>query len=601
MRKHSVRWLLPLLLLLPVLSWAQGERPPVTRAYFINNAYVVQEPGKVIDLGAVIIRNGLIEAVGKGLTAPLDAKTLEGDSLYVYAGFIEGLSHTGVPKPKQPERGSRPEVKDPSNPPNSVAGIQPDRSVTDLLKADDKSIANMRKLGFTTAHVVPYGGMLPGTGAIVLLGGDDKDDMVLRANSSLYSTFQGGRRVYPATTMAIMSKYRELYRQAEQVKGQVSKYASDARGRTRPEYDEVLESFFPVIDKKTPVFFEVGDVKEVYRAMSLSKELGFDLVLAEVSRGQLVMDKLKSTNTPVFLTMDLPKAKKDDKKGKAGEGKGGRGGKGRGGKGKPGADKTEKKPDAEKADAEKAEKKDDEKKMSPEMKAMADKAAARRDASRKELEEQAAMFAKSGIPFGFSTLNVKAGDIRAHLGRMIKAGLTEDQALAALTTTPAKMLGIEQVAGTVEKGKIANLVVTDKPYFAEGSNVRYVIVDGMPHEYEVKKKKAKGPSDPNAVVKAAGSWAITIDVPGQTTESTVTITDEGGSLAGTITSDDGESRSLSDVTLEGDNLTFASTFDAGPQTVRLAFDLTISGNDIEGSVKAGNFGSFDVEGSRTPE
>ena len=561
MRKHSVRWLLPLLLLLPVLSWAQDDRPPVTRAYFINNAYVVQEPGKVIDLGAVVIRNGLIEAVGKGLKAPLDAKTLEGDSLYVYAGFIEGLSHTGVPKPKAPERGSRPEVKDPGNPPNALAGIQPERSVTDMLKAGDGSVAAMRKLGFTAAHVVPHGGMLPGQGAIVLLDGNDGKDMVLRNNTSLYSAFEGGRRVYPATTMAIMSKYRELYRRAEQVKGNVERYSSNARGMARPEYDKVLQSFFPVIDKKMPVFFEVEDIKEVHRAMGLAKELGFDLVLAEVSRGQLVMDKLKSTGTPVFLTMDLPKEKKEKK-----------------------------------------EKKDkDDKKMSAEKKMMMEKAEARRDASRRELEEQAAMFAKGGITFGFSTLNVKASEVRDHLGRMIKAGLTTDQALAALTTGPAKMLGVDQVLGTVEKGKIANLVVTDKPYFEEGANVRYVIVDGTPHEYEVKKKKKKGPSDPNAVVKAAGDWAITIDVPGQTTESTVTITGEAGNYEGKITSDDGESRALSDVDLDGDNLTFSSTFDAGPQTIKLAFDLTITGDNIEGTVRAGNFGSFGVEGSRTPE
>ena len=561
MRKQSVRWLLPLLLLLPALTRAQDARPPVTRAYFINNAYVVQQPGKVIDLGGVIIRNGLIEAVGKGLKAPLDAKTLEGDSLYVYAGFIEGLSHTGVPKPKQPERGSRPQVKDPGNPPNDVAGIQPDRSVTELLKADDKSVADMRKLGFTAAHVVPYGGMLPGQGAIVLLNDGDGKDMVLRARTSLAATFQGGRRVYPSTTMAIMSKYRELYRQAEQVKGNVRKYATNARGMARPEYDKTLESFFPVIDGKTPVFFEVGNVKEVHRALGLSKELGFQLALAEVSRGQLFLDRLKGTNTPVFLTMDLPKEKKEKK----------------------------------------ADKADDDDKMSAEKKMMAEKAEARRDASRKELEEQAAMFAKAGVPFGFSTVNVKASEIRAHLGRMIKAGLTADQALAALTTTPAKMLGIEQMVGTVEKGKIANLVVTDKPYFEEGANVRYVIVDGTPHEYEVKKKKKKTPSDPDAVVKAAGEWTITIEVPGNTTEGTVTITGEDGSYEGTIVTEDGETRRLSDVALDGSNLTFGSNFEAGGQRISLSFDLVIDGDNLEGSVKAGNFGSFNVEGSRKPE
>lgn len=573
MRKHTVSWLLPLLLLLPVLSWAQDERPPVTRAYFINNAFVVQAPGKVIDLGAVIIRNGLIEAVGKGLKAPLDAKTLEGDSLYVYAGFIEGLSHTGVPKPSPPERGNRPEIKDSGSPPNDVAGIQPERSVTGLMKADDKSVAEMRELGFTTAHVVPYGGMLPGQGAIVLLGGDSEQDMVLRANTSLLSTFEGGQYgVYPATTMAIMSKYRELYKQAQQVKGHASKYAANAQGMARPEYDEVLKAFFPVIDKTLPVFFEVGDIKEVHRALGLAEELGFKLALAELSRGQLLMDRLKSTNTPIFLTLDLPEAKKEDKK-----------------------EKEKKDQDDEKMTDQK-----DDKKPSPEKKRMLEMAEARRDASRTELEEQAAKLAQGGLSFGFSTLNVKAKDVRAHLGRMIKAGLSEDQALAALTTNPAKMLGIEQVAGTVEKGKIANLVVTDMPYFAVGANVRYVIVDGKPYEYEVKKKKKKGASDPDAMAKATGEWKVTIQVPGQATESVVTITDDDGSLSGTISSD-GESENLSGVMLEGDNLTFGSTFNAGGQTIKLFFDLTIDGNNIDGEVKAGNFGSFDVSGSRTPE
>ena len=62
-----------------------------------------------------------------------------------------------------------------------------------------------------------------------------------------------------------------------------------------------------------------------------------------------------------------------------------------------------------------------------------------------------------------------------------------------------------------------------------------------------------------------------------------------------------DERRLSDVTLDGSNLTFGSQFEAGGQRISLSFDLVIDGDNIEGSVKAGNFGSFDVEGSRTPE
>ncbi|MEL7160015.1 MAG: amidohydrolase, partial [Bacteroidota bacterium] len=92
MIKLHARSLLALLVLLPLAAWSQNERPPVTRTYFIDQAFIVTQPGTTIDMGAVIIRDGLIQAVGKNLKAPADAKVIEGDSLYVYAGFIDGLS-----------------------------------------------------------------------------------------------------------------------------------------------------------------------------------------------------------------------------------------------------------------------------------------------------------------------------------------------------------------------------------------------------------------------------------------------------------------------------------------------------------------------------
>ncbi|MEM9258159.1 MAG: hypothetical protein AAGA62_00855 [Bacteroidota bacterium] len=313
MPKLFARWCLPLLLLLPFSGYSQDERPPVTTAYFINNAFIVQQPGTVIDLGGIIIRDGLIEAVGKGLTPPVDAKVMEGDSLYVYAGFIDGLSHAGVPKPKE---GDRQEVKNPGDPPRHVSGIQPERSVATMLKADEKSIAEFRKLGFTTAHVVPYGKMLPGKGAIVQLHGSSAEEIVLRENTSLFAQFEGtGRRVFPSTTMAIMAEWRELYAQAKQSQDHAKRYEDAPRGMTRPQHNEVLEAFLPVIDGEQPVFFAVDGIKEVHRAMGLAEELGFSLALADLGRAQLYLDRVKDRKTPLFLQLELPAAKdkKDDK------------------------------------------------------------------------------------------------------------------------------------------------------------------------------------------------------------------------------------------------------------------------------------------------
>src|SRR5688572_6432365 len=82
---------------------AQEEKEllPVSRTYAITNANIIQAPGRRIDRGIVVIKNGLIHAVGKNVAIPAEAIVIKGDSLYVYPGFIDGLSRTGVTKPKE--------------------------------------------------------------------------------------------------------------------------------------------------------------------------------------------------------------------------------------------------------------------------------------------------------------------------------------------------------------------------------------------------------------------------------------------------------------------------------------------------------------------
>lgn len=552
MTKYLLGCLCSLVLVLSTGLHAQGsveDRPPVTRTFFLNNAFVVQSPGKVIDLGGVLIRDGLIQAVGKDLKAPADAKVMEADSMYIYAGFIDGLSNLGVPKPKEDagsSRGGRREY----NPSYERAGIQTERSVADMLSPKDKAISEMRAVGFTAAHVVPRGGMLPGQGAVILLGGDAAGSMVVSEASSLFAQFKGASGVYPDTDMAIMSKFRELYKQAEQHKAHAASYAKNSRGMSRPAQNDVLAAFGSSIDGDRAIFFGVDGIKEMHRAITLSKELGFPLGLADVTMGQKAIAPIKASGASVFLSLDLPKAKKEAK--------------------------------------------DDEEETDMAQKKLEEA----RAKAQKMHEEQAAMMAKADVPFGFSTMSAKAKDVRANLGRMIKAGLTADQALAALTTEPARLLGVSDVMGTVEKGKIANLIVSDKPYFEEGSNIRYVFVDGVPSEYEIKKKKKKKPGDPDAVVVAAGSWALEIDVPmAQMATPTLTINDDDGSLSGKIVSGMG-TNNISDMSLEGNNLTFSYSVDGGGQEVTVTFDLTIDGDSLEGTMAAGNFGTFDVEGDR---
>ena len=436
----------------PVIAQEANPHATITKTIALTNVNLMVKPGDLIELGDIIIEDGLISAIGKNLTIPAGTKVLEGDSLYAYPGFIGGFSHMGIPAPKSSNnrngQSGNNRVKDPGNPPNDVAGITPDQTARDHIKMEDGSIGKMRALGITAAHVAPRKGMLPGKGVVTSVAGESVNDMIIADNTALAASLTGARRVFPATIIGVMSKFRELYLQSAQLADHMEKYEANPSGMKRPEMDEVLEAIVPTTKKEIPVYFKASDLKSIYRVLQLQKDLGFDLVLTEVKQGWPLIEQIKQKNIPVLLSMDLPEEKKSKKK-----------------------------------KEEKAEEKTDEQKALE----------ARKAASVKAYNAQAAEFSKAGIDFGFSFSEVTAKKVKGNLRTMIKHGLSEDAALKALTQTPAKMLGVDNIMGSLEKGKMGNLVVSNQPYFEEDSSVKYVIVEGQVFEYEVKpKKKEKG-------------------------------------------------------------------------------------------------------------
>ncbi len=558
MKYHSLLLTMALLVAATLLQAQESLVAPVTRTIVLKNANIVPQPGQMIERGTVVIKNGLIEAVGKDVKMPTNAKVIDADSMYVYAGFIDGLSTTGVPRPENEQsnqRGQQNRAEDPGNPPNELAGILPERDVQSLLKMDDRSVDEMRKLGFTAVHAVPNGQMLPGKGAIILL---HEEAPVIRTSTALFSQLAGARGVYPATVIAVMSKWRELYKQAEQAKAHETMYQKSPSGMARPNYSETMRAFYPVIDKAQPVFFAADDLKSIYRVFELQNDLGFSLILGNVKQGWQVADLIKSKNVPVFLSLDLPTAKKADEKKKE--------------------EKEEKVKSITEMEMEALEK--------------------RRAEEMKKYETQAAEFAKRGITFGFSAMDLKSKDFKANLRRMIDGGLNEETALAALTTNPAKMLGLSAMMGTIEKGKMGNLVVSDKPFFDEKANVRYVFVDGKMYEYEGRAAKA---GDPNATAKPSGRWSYTMAIPGQEVDGLLELTDENGTINGTLSNRaTNQNTPIQNARISGNLLTFSTTINYGGQSVTLDYELLIDGDFFEGTVNIADFGSFDVEGQRDP-
>lgn len=553
------------LLLLVVAAQAQSVEEllePVTRTYALKNVTIVQKPGTVIEGGTIVVKNGIIHSVGKNVTIPAGAKVLEADSMYVYAGFIDALSNIGIPKPKADNNRERPRGEIRANPPYEMAGIMPHREAEDMISTNDKEIEAFRKLGITAVQTVAHGGMIPGQTALIVLAGEKASDMILREEVAMVGTFEDAGRVFPATIMGVMTKYRELFGQARQLMAHEAAYQKNP-AMPRPSSDEALESLAEVASGEQMMFMVAPGIKDLYRARTLERDLEVQLIMANVKEGWRMTDNLKAAGLPVLVSTDLPKEIKEDKK----------------------------------EDEEKEEEQTEEKEKDPEMEALRQ----RKQAAYDSYVAQAATFSKAGIPFAFTTMGTKANDLRGNFQRMIKAGLSPEAALAALTTTPAEMLGVEQVLGTVEKGKIANLVIADKPYFEEKSNVRYVLVDGHVFEYDASKKKAKSTTDEGMTPDdLAGEWSYTINVPGQVTSGVMTLKNNGGKLEGTMEAETIGTTNMQNVVFSGNTLTFSMDVDIQGQSMTLAYELDFSGDAFEGKVNVGSFGSFDVSGSKLP-
>lgn len=504
-----------------------GESYP-TRTFAITNAHIVQAPGKVIENGTIILSNGLITAVGTNVSIPDDAEVIDGTDLFVYPGFIDGMSNTGAARPEQMER---PDNLFTPDPPNDYAGITPEHSVLHQIDVSEKSIENLRKLGFTISHTVPYGRMLPGSGSLILLTNKEtKDELVLKKDVSMFTQFSGVPRAYPGNTLGIMAKFRNLYRNATLSKQHETMYAENSTGLQRPTQDQVLQAFYPVIDQKKAVFYQTNSMLEARRAMKLQKELGFNLVLSDLEQGWFLYDDLKGSDATVMMSLNLPDAPKEIK------------------------DKSDE----------------------------VDHLVNRRMEAYNQSLSQYSEMAEAGISFGFSTIGTTASKIKSNLVTLVDSGMTPDLALAALTINTAKILGIDNIAGSLEKGKLANAVVSTGSYFEKDSKVKFVFIDGDKYEYDTSKKAASEISE-GATKAILGTWNFTIVSPQGLQTGQLIFTNEGESLVGVLKSDSGNpDTNANNISFQDGSLSFDFAYDAGGQLLDVVVSGEVSDNEFVG-------------------
>ncbi len=536
-----------------------NELEEVTSTYLIKNVHFQKSAGDSMTLTNILVRDGLIHKVGQNLQPPFDARTINADSMYAYPSFIDALSHAGILKK---EEGKRPDVKFPGAPPDDIAGITPQNKALDVFNPSDNTLKDLRESGFAIAHSVPRGKMLPGKGAVISLQGNNKDAMAIRDDASVYFQFERTRGLYPSTVIGIMAKWRDLYRNAEIAAQHATLYESSGGGVARPKVSEAIKALVPLTNGDESLFVQARNSKDVFRALELQKELGHKMVLANIEQGWYALDAIRASGAPVVLSAKLPKPDKEKKKGKA----------------------------------EKGEKKKSDQPMDPEKEALKK----RKAESLKAYESQAAVFEKAGIPFAISMMDTKGKDLKANLKRMMAAGLSEKGAMAAMTTHPASLLGISHLAGSIEEGKLANIFITDKPYFDDDAHIKYIFVDGHFEELKIKTKKVKGKEGESEEPADAvfGRWAFEVEIPGQTQTGKIVIDKNDGDYAISVTGDDDpdDVDEARDIDISGRNLTFTIDIEDDGVTMEVDFDIEVDDDTFEGTVSVGEFGSFAITG-----
>jgi hypothetical protein len=204
------------------------------------------------------------------------------------------------------------------------------------------------------------------------------------------------------------------------------------------------------------------------------------------------------------------------------------------------------------------------------------------------------VLAKNGVRFALVSGPGKTGDFLSGIRKAMDNGLAADDAVRAVTLTPASIFGVDRQLGSLDRGKIANVVISDGPVFTRGSKIKTLLVDGR--EVRLVKEEKKTDSDA-AATPIDGSWSLNVRAPQGDVAIGVSLRLEAGRITGTFSGDrgSGEIRSGS---FDGTTLEFTISVEAGGETSDWAFRGTVRDNTVEGSVST-NLGTFQFSGSRS--
>jgi imidazolonepropionase-like amidohydrolase len=500
---------------------AQGGEP---RYFALRGVTVVPISGPKLENVTVIISRGIISAVAKDAAVPDEALVIDGSGLTVYPGLIDSFTDVGIP-PAAADAAAR-QLRPSSRGPEDRPGASPWRTAANEADLSDKRIESWRSAGFTTVVSAPKGGMFPGQAAVLDLQGERNGDLVVKTPVAVPVSLQpvGNFNSFPGSLMGSIPYVRQVWLDTDWWSNAEALYEKTPRGVIRPRYDRTDAALAQALSEHALVLIPANSTREIRRSFDLVQHWRFKAVLYGGQMSYEVADEIAAKKLPVLVNLKWPEAEKD-------------------------ADPDE----------------------VPSLNTLR---------FRDRAPSSPGALAKAGVKFAFYSDTISAPkDILKAVKKSIDAGLAPDAALRALTLWSAEIFGVADQLGSIDKGKIANLVVTDGDLFNEKTKIKFVFVDGRRFEIREPEKPKEPPKG-----DLTGKWKLSYTTPEGEDESTADLTmDSDGTLSGSITSNRGTANIVSGA-LTVDKFTFTVNISLEDTPTDVVFTGTFDGTAIKGSI-----------------
>jgi imidazolonepropionase-like amidohydrolase len=442
-----------------------GLRDNTPAVHAFTGARLVVSPGKTIEHGVLVIRDGVVTAAGDqtDVTVPPDARVWDVSGRTIYPGFIDAYSElTGEAGP----------TTAPSDDAGGSGGakywnsrVTPETRADRLYRPDAEMNKKLRGQGFVARLIAPGRGVIKGTGAVVTTADAAGSKTILKPQATLHATLTVPRRMrngeedtgdnYPNSPMGAYALFRQAMYDAKWYAQAWDVYHGNT-SLPRPEQNQSLEALQRVLPHEVngadaaamPVVIDTQDELYDLRADRIGKEFGLNVIIhSSGGREYRRIDEVAATKRPVIVQLNFPRP-----------------------------------PNVATPEA-------------------ADNVSLEELMEWDLAPENAGRLAKAGVEIAISSNGLRDRAIfLTSLRRAVTRGLSKDAALKALTVTPAKLFGLDQTLGTLEPGKSASFVITTGDVFTDRtSKVVDTWIDGKRYE-----------NGTPPLLDVRGTWAFTL-------------------------------------------------------------------------------------------